>query len=318
MDRFYQSFFNIWKQFPVMTAVIAAAVLAVSATGLARRLTRNSARNMAENPARKLAQRELAGAGAGFLTWAFVYAVACVVGALGWGTQWAHFNAYMPAMAAGALACGAALPALLGVLRAWTEPPPGAATRSPTTRSPVRRVVRSPWFAPAVLWAVLAVAALQLYAARWQPRRFIPAARDRRAAGALIAHLRELRRGGDIYVPYHPWYARLAGQKLTYTHRMGILDMTYGGRWRVAGLAEALRSGRFAAVILDDRPVGAEFAGLRRGYRLDDTLPAAMAPRVRTGAKVVPRFVWRPAAATTGRGLRAPPAPGESNPPPSR
>src|SRR5690606_17699339 len=140
-----------------------------------------------------------------------------------------------------------------------------------------RWLARAAWLGPGVAAVAVVAVGAQLYAARWQPSRFIPTARDRQAGDALIAHLRELRAHGDIYVPFHPWYARLAGQDATYVHRMGVLDMTYAGAWSVAGLREALSGGRFAAVVLDNRPVGPELAGLRQGYRHDHAIPASMA-----------------------------------------
>jgi hypothetical protein len=263
MDRFYTSFEKILWKLPVMTVVIGLALVAVLVTTIAhRRRPRSST---------------------GLLLWSFVFAVSCLVGALGWGTQWAHFNAYMPAMMTGALACGSALVALVGVAAAWTE----------------RR---------GLAWAVGAITALalgwQLYAARWNPRRFVPTERDRAAGHALIEHLRDLRQHGDIFVPYHPWYARLAGQERTYVHRMGILDVTYGNKWRVDGLREALTGARFAAVILDNRPVGPEFPGLRQVYRPDDYLPRHMVPRLYSGARVVPQSVWVPIAESIPAGAR--------------
>src|SRR5690606_16047741 len=161
-----------------------------------------------------------------------------------------------PAMLTGALACGAALPALAGAIAAMVPAPPARphvpdARVEPARPDAAEAPAGLPWWrgaragtAAAALAAI--VPGAQLVHARWSPRRFIPTARDRAAGDALIERLRELRAGGDVFVPYHPWYARLAGQERTYVHRMGILDLTYGNRWRVRGLAEALREGRFA------------------------------------------------------------------------
>jgi hypothetical protein len=257
VDRFYQSFLNILGRFPVMTAAVVAGLLAVGVTALVRR-------------------RRLAAAGP-FLVWTFVFAASCVVGATAWGTQWAHFNAYMPAMMTGGLAAGASLPALAGCVRAWAGAWAGA------------RVW--PMAAPPAVAALLAV---QLVFELWSPARFVPTARDVAAGQALIEHLRGLREHGDIYVPYHPWYARLAGQDNPYTHRMGIMDMSYGDHWQVAGLREAFREHRFAAVILDNRPPGWEFPDFTRNYRSEERIPERMRPRLYTGARVQPDAVWVP------------------------
>ena len=257
MDRFYKSFHHIAWKFPAMTATVIVALALALVTWAVR------------------GQRPR-GAGSLF-TWTFVFAVSCVVGALGWGTQWAHFNAYMPAMMTGALAAGAAIPAVHGCALAWRRAP--AAERALASL-------------PA---AVLALACgVQLYQARWQPGDYIPTARDVAAGDALIAHIRTLRADGDVYVPFHPWYVRLAGQQRIYTHRMGLMDLGYGNRWTVAGVREAFRDHRFTAVIMDNRKPGWELPGLPQYYRQERSIPAHMAPRLYTGAKVVPHSVWMP------------------------
>jgi hypothetical protein len=253
IDRFYKSFVNISGRFPVMTAAVAVGLLAVGVTALMRR-------------------RRPAAAGP-FLVWTFVFAGSCVVGATAWGTQWAHFNAYMPAMMTGGLAAGASLPALAGCARAW------AGARVWSTAAPL---------------ALAALLGVQLVVELWSPGRFVPTERDVAAGQALIEHLRGLRERGDIYVPYHPWYARMAGQDNPYSHRMGIMDMSYGNHWQVAGLREAFREHRFAAVILDNRPPGWEFPDLTRHYRPDERIPERMRPRLYTGARVQPDAVWVP------------------------
>jgi hypothetical protein len=254
MDRFYASFGNILGHFPLLTAAIALGLVAVLATWAVTR-------------------RRPAG-GDPFLLWCFVFAVSCVVGAIGWGKQWAHFNHYMPAMTTGALAAGASLPALAGCATVWWR----------------ERI----WASHAVPAAVAALLGLQLLLRPWDPRPFIPEQRDVAAGHAFIDHLRALVARGEVYVPYHPWYARMAGQKELQAHRMGLMDLGWGNRWKVTGVREAFRDHRFAAVILDDRPVGWELAGLAQHYRLDERLPAHMRPRLFTGAKVVPDTVWVP------------------------
>ncbi len=252
MDRFYQSFLNILWKFPLMTVTIAVGLLvvALSAARL-RRLPRSSA---------------------ALLYWAPVFALSCLVGALGWGTQWAHFNAYMPAMATGALACGASFLALLGWARELAH-------------------ARASVIVALVVGGALG---LQLLAAWWSPHDFIPTSRDVAAGDALIDRIAEV--DGDVWVPYHPWYAHLAGKRL-YTHRMGILDVTYGNAWTVSGLREAIAERRFAAIVLDNRPPGHDLPGLHVHYRLQTQLPATLRPRLYTGAAVEPAAIWIPQTA---------------------
>jgi hypothetical protein len=261
-DRFVQSFGSILGKFPVMTAVIAAALVAV---GVARYL-----------------RRQLSSSVRPLLVWSAVFAVGCVTGALGWGTQWAHFNAYLPAMVAGAIAAGAAIPAIADATAALRPDLRGAA--------------------PAA--AALAAVALagQLVAAWWSPAQFVPSEADRVAGDRLIDELRKLE--GDVLIPFHPWYAELAG-KQSFTHKMGLQNVSYrppGRRasegpppWPVRGLREWLRDARFAAIVWDDRAIDAYFPGLAQSYRLDDYVPDDARPRVYTGARVVPKEIWVPA-----------------------
>lgn len=254
MDRFYASFENILWHFPAMTIVIALGLVAVGATAAAKRKMPRSAK--------------------GLLLWSYVFAASCVVGAVGWGTQWAHFNAYMPAMMTGALACGAALCALIGCAREWLDGE------------------RATWAPTAIGMAVAAALGAQLIMAWWTPQKFVPTDRDRDAGDQLIQRIMAV--DGDVFIPYHPWYGHLAGKRL-YTHRMGMLDMTYGGKWKVTGWQDSIRNKRFAAVILDNHGPRTEFRNLRRHYRIEEDLPGTMKPRMYTGAQAIPKALWVPA-----------------------
>jgi hypothetical protein len=235
MPRFWQSFPNIFLHFPIVTAVLAAGLVAAA-------VWRRDA--------------------ADFLYWAWMTACGALIGAFGWATQWAHFNAYIPAITFAAIAVG-------------------CATTLPRIGLP----------------AAFALAA-QLVWARWSPAPFIPTKQDRSAGDELIARIAKV--PGDVFVPSHPWYSHLAGKR-TFTHRMGIMDVTFQGSGKaplpprarvVEGLPEALRGGKFGAVVLDDRYEAWELPGLNEGYRPETVLPAG--PRVVTGAHTVPRTIWAP------------------------
>ena len=259
-DRFLDSFGRMLGQFPIMTAVVAAGLVAVAV-------------------AARFGRRRPPGSDA-LLYWSPIFALSLLVGAIGWGTEFAHFNAFIPAMATGAIAAGAAVTALTGSAQVVLG--------------------RASWSAAAVGLVAAGALAVQLIMAWWQPARFIPTDADRLAGDALIEHLRGV--NGDVFMPYHPWYPVMAGKALT-THRMGLIDVSQGKRmtaeqraaWRADGVREAFQTQRFAEVILDNRPLGAEFPGLREFYRMDDFLPAGLSPRVYSGASVVPRSVWVPA-----------------------
>lgn len=264
MDRFYASFGNMLWHFPAMTMVIVISVIALLATALIRRRLPASAR--------------------AFGLWLPVFLIALLVGALGWGTQFAHFNAYMPAMLFGALCAGLSVPST------------AACVQLLLARSPATSKTRSQLVGAALALALGA----QLVSASWSPGQFVPSDADEEAGHELIRTIRAVE--GDVLIPYHPWYAKLAGKELR-VHLMGLRDMSTGKVWPIRGLRESIAEQRFAAIIMDNRPLGAELAAMHRHYRMDDDLPDSASPHVYTGAgavwnkkvtTLVPRSIWVP------------------------
>jgi hypothetical protein len=259
MDRFYASFGHILWHFPALAIVVAVTALLV---GFTVRRT-----GSLPPPARP------------FVLWTCAFAVSTVVGAIGWGTEFAHFNAYMPAFLHGALAAGTAVPALAACVRALGRD---------------RRHTE----AAAAACALLAGSALAITCAlaRWQPQRFIPTAADVAAGSRLIERLRAI--DGDVWMPSHPWYLVLAG-KTPHVHRMGVKDVTTRQPRTVEGLDDRLRSHGFAAIVLDNRDLHLELPVLRQAYRPAFVLPKDERPRLYTGATVVPDAIWIPTIPAT-------------------
>jgi len=256
-DRFWKSFELILLHFRWATAILVLALCVVIACAIVRRKL--------PPPARAL------------LLWTYVYAVSTVVGAVGWGTEFAHYNAYMPAFLHGAMAVGFAVPAILACSELLLGDGP-----SPSSRAAAHAVT-----------AVVAIGlGVQLYQARWNPRPFIPTARDRAAGDELIATIRAL--PGRVWVPSHPWYAHLAGKPM-YVHRMGVKDVTARKPRPVMGLDEALRGREFSAIVFDNRDLFLEVPAIAHYYRPDDLVPRTARPRLFTGAKIVPDQIWVPA-----------------------
>ena len=272
IDRFTVSFRNILWHFPAATIVIVVTALVVGATAARTRATPPGSRP--------------------FLLWSAAYVVSTVVGAVGWGTEFAHFNAYMPALLHGSLAAGAAVPAMVGCAR-----------RLGGERRHTEAVATLCALAAAIPLAVTCATA------RWQPARFIPTAADVAAGDRLIQHLRSI--DGDVWMPSHPWYLQLAG-KTPHVHRMGIKDVTTRQTRAIAGLDDGLRNHRFAAIVLDNRDLNTELDAIVRYYHLASLLPGDEQPRLYTGATVVPQAIWlpnpAPAAPAPGTGTRANPA----------
>jgi hypothetical protein len=205
------------------------------------------------------------------------------------GTQWAFTNAFMPGVMLPAIAIGVAAGRLLDDTR---EAPPR--------------------LRPAVVYLLLSLSLLTApgglspVAARflpeswglnalknptgYDPRIFIPTARDRAAGDDLIAKLRAA--NGDVLIPFHPFYAELAGKR-TYLHRMGVLDIWRAGMGAPLGLAEALDAHRFALVVMDDKIDGnwQLWPHLQIDYRMAGTIAG---PRVVSGSPTEPRYLMVP------------------------
>ncbi len=266
-ERFWKSFANQLWHFPALTLLLAVALIAVTVFAAIR--------------------RRLPIGGAGFFYWLWMFAAGTLIGSTGWATQWAHFNAYVPAFTFGSIAAGAAVVALAGCVGEL-------ASEVPRPVALVGQII--------VCGCALLLLGGDLLEQRWQPKRWIPTAADRAAGDALIERIAGIE--GEVYVPAHPWYAVLAGKR-PFVHRMGVLDVGYRppasakkkplpARARVvAGLEDSLRRRRFAAVIMDDRCQTWEFPGLTESYT-GEPLARNQRPRVVTGARTVPATIWVP------------------------
>ncbi|MGZ3426466.1 MAG: hypothetical protein ACXVCV_07450 [Polyangia bacterium] len=223
-----------------------------------------------------------------------VYATFIAVAGIGaactsFGTQWAFTNAFMPGVMLPAIAIGVAAGRLLDDTR---EAPPR--------------------LRPAAVYLLLALSILtspggllpiagRILPESWQvdalkkptgydPRIFLPTERDRIAGDALIARMRAT--DGEILIPFHPFYAHLAGKR-TYLHRMGVLDIGRAGMGVPVGLAEAIAAHKFALVIMDDKVEGnwQTWPGLLSAYHIAGTI---VGPRVVSGATTEPHFLLVP------------------------
>ena len=209
--------------------------------------------------------------------------VACV----GFGTQWAFTNAFMPGVFFLALAMGVSAGRLIA---------PGPDL--PRLRTSVvylclgLTVLLAPGFLlPRVgprlprEWAMDAGTPTG-----YDPRRYLPTAADRTRGDALIAQLRAA--PGEVLIPFHPFYAHLAG-KQTYLHRMGVLDVGRAGLGVPAGLAEAFATHRFALVVMDYKIDGNwnYWPGLLTQYQ---RLAPIDGPPVYSGSDTAPRYVLVP------------------------
>src|SRR4029077_19825044 len=154
MDRFWKSFGNILWHFRALTVIVGVTLVVVAATRL-----------RPQGPGRR---RELPRQAQPFLLWTSAFAVSTLLGAVRWGTEFAHFNAYIPAFLHGALAAGAALPALAacaGIL--WAHRP------------------HTTLVAHGAAGLAGIALAVTLVDASWEPRKYVPTDADRAAGDKL-------------------------------------------------------------------------------------------------------------------------------------
>jgi hypothetical protein len=258
-DRVWMALDMMLWQFPVVTITIGLGLVGVTTVAILK--------------------RRIVPAAETFLVWTFVYLVSIVVGQIGFGTEFAHKNAFMPAMLHGGIAAGCAIPAVLASASLLAAPHLRGRPLTLATQ------------APAVALAV--ALGVQLQQAWWQPSKWVPRAGDAERGDALVARLRQIE--GEVWIPSHPWYAHLAGKDM-HVHRMGIKDVTVRKPRKIAGLTEALDARRFAAIVLDNRDLHqyGELGALNRNYHEEDVLGGGERPRTVTGAIVSPESIWVP------------------------
>jgi hypothetical protein len=101
------------------------------------------------------------------------------------------------------------------------------------------------------------VAAVQLAALMYDPRAMLPSAADRQAGMAFVERIREV--PGEVFIPQHPNYARLAG-KSAHAAFQAVSDMLlleadpFGAKPTFyRAFHEAFASHRFSTIVLDHR-----------------------------------------------------------------
>jgi hypothetical protein len=211
---------------------------------------------------------------------------------IGFATQWADSNAFIPAiffpafatavLAArlldvalagrkwGAMLAAAAVALLLGSQSLHTAPPTPALGRK-----------RPPIFTG---WPRLSRALPTLASA-------VPSAQDRVAASRLLDELRALPE--PLFIPFHTYYAVLAG-KQPFVHRMGVRDVE-AALGRPKGLDQAIADQRFAAVVLDWKSYPGEWPNLDRRYHaIHGFAEGVDSVRTFAGAQTSPRTLLVP------------------------
>jgi hypothetical protein len=146
----------------------------------------------------------------------------------------------------------------------------------------------------AVFVAVLAVLALgwqSVQAGKPNLAARYPTPADHAAAGKMLDKLRTV--PGELFIPFHPYYGVLVGKK-PFLHRMGVRDVT-GVLGPPKGLAEAIDSQRFSAIVIDWKSLPYEWPRLEARYQSVFTFRDGVdTVRHFSGAATWPRYLAVP------------------------
>ncbi|MCK5798340.1 MAG: hypothetical protein KAI47_14205, partial [Deltaproteobacteria bacterium] len=206
----------------------------------------------------------------GRVYWFILVFVGVAISAVGFATQWAVANAYIPGFYFGAIFAAMAAADLARRAGTW---------RGPLASGAVALILGG---------ALAAQLVTQLYA----PGAHLPKAGWRRAGEKLLARLGKVQ--GPVLMPYHPFYPTMVGKRPSY-HQMGINDVTRAGLGFPAGIRERFQQTYYGAIVLDTSPEGrVDYAVMLRTYKLEHVLGLDESPGVVTGYRVRPRYLLSP------------------------
>jgi len=187
------------------------------------------------------------------LYWGLMAATGLLVSALGYSTQWAEPNAFIPGVLMGSIAVGVLLPR-----RGWPSGTAGALVSLQLLFS----VALEPMYQPIQSHGLKAWA----HSYAWQKwHRSVPSDAQRSRAAALRDELQAA--SGPVFALQRPWWPLLAGGE-GHVGSMGLTDVLPDDRTTIqAALIEEFRQGRYAQVWTEGEPPRWMLRGLR-GYSL--------------------------------------------------
>ena len=208
------------------------------------------------------------------LYWLAVALTGVAVSAVGFATQWAVQNAYIPGLVfCGIFACMAGA----NLARRWGG--------------------KGVTVAGALALAVGGALAVQQVRGLYAPGPHLPRDGDRQRGEQLVELLRGIR--GEVLMPYHPFYPVQAGKQHAH-HRMGINDVSRATHvipdavtrlhTRLNGL---LARRHFAAIVLDSDP-RTRYDGLLGSYKLARYFSGDDVPVMISGYNTRPTYLFVP------------------------
>ena len=217
-------------------------------------------------PAAWIAGRRVPPEDRSLLFWLGVALVGVAVSAVGFATQWAVANAYIPGLVFPSIFAAMVGASLAG---RW-------------------RTGRLRWVSAGLALVVAGGLTWQMLAGLYAPRGHLPTAQDRQRGADLVALLRGVK--GPVLMPYHPYYPVLAGKRPGYP-QMGVNDVTRAGYPFPADIIGRITKRYYAAIILDNPPRG-RYDFIFGEYKLDRYFRWNEVPKVVTGYEVRPTYLF--------------------------
>jgi hypothetical protein len=256
--------------FPVVGAVLGAWTVLALVLGVVRLATRP------RPPAPNAGSAEAASSAGPLLFWFAAALTGVLVSAVGFATQWASENAYIP---------GLFFPAVFAAMAAGDLARRAAATGAGGADGAGAR-----WLFALGALAFSTALAGQMVAQRYAPSKHLPRAGDARRGRDLVALLSGF--DGPVLVPYHPFYPVLAGKHASYP-QMGINDVTRAGHPFPQDLLARFTRRYYRAAVFDN-PLQGRYEFVLDHYKLAQYFHGDEVPAVVEGYQVRPTFLLVP------------------------
>ncbi|MGM0595599.1 MAG: hypothetical protein ACQES9_01030 [Myxococcota bacterium] len=224
-----------------------------------------------------------------FIFWWLILLTSIFVSCLGMATQWAHTNALLPGIFFPPLVI---LITLLSSLEYLNLP---TVFRTRLTETPASGLACKLKSQISICLVLLSIMLLSIHLHEHFPAQqklslITPDREDYFKAKVTLNKLRRL--PSPILVPYHPWYAVLAGSKAHF-HLHALNDITASGKPYPEDLVKALKNGKYKSIVYDryGSIYHRQIPGMLNYYNLDYKFGSKYAP-VFSGNPCGAKYIW--------------------------
>ncbi len=224
-----------------------------------------------------------------FIFWWIISFTSIIVSCLGMATQWAHTNALLPGIFFPPLVI------LLTLLSSLEHLNICGISLSHFSDTPARNIIFKLKPQISTFLVLLSILLLSIHLHKHFPSKqelskITPTRKDYYKAKITLNRLRRL--PSPILVPYHPWYAVLAGSKAHF-HLHALNDITAAGKPYPQDLVKALKSGKYKSIVYDryGSIYHRQIPGLLKYYKLEYRFGSKYAP-VFSGNPCGVKYIW--------------------------